>query len=119
MTERVIDVMPGSVVRHKADGRRVYDPAVKRELVSAACSQECRLRRWRMGSMRNCCAYGAPDHTTAAPEAAEAALEDFAASEWGAASNDRAILATSVAACHTVLCVPAGSTLRNLHDQRH
>ena len=33
MTERVIDVVPGLVVGHKADGRRVYDPAVKRELV--------------------------------------------------------------------------------------
>jgi transposase len=33
MTERVIDVVPGLVVGHKADGRCVYDPAVKRELV--------------------------------------------------------------------------------------
>lgn len=33
MTERAIDVVPGLVVGRKADGRRVYDPAVKRELV--------------------------------------------------------------------------------------
>ena len=33
MTERVLDVVPGLVVGHKADGRRVYDPVVKRELV--------------------------------------------------------------------------------------
>lgn len=33
MTERAIDVVPGLVVGHKADGRCVYDPAAKRELV--------------------------------------------------------------------------------------
>jgi len=33
MTERVIDVVPGLVVGHKADGRCVYDRAAKRELV--------------------------------------------------------------------------------------
>jgi Transposase len=33
MTEHVIDVVPGLVCRHKADGRSVYDKAVKAELV--------------------------------------------------------------------------------------
>src|SRR5690349_12825830 len=33
MTEHVIDVVPGLVRRHKADGRSVYDKAAKAELV--------------------------------------------------------------------------------------
>jgi hypothetical protein len=33
MTEHVIDVVPGLVRKHKADGRSVYDKAAKTELV--------------------------------------------------------------------------------------